>query len=169
MRTAFFMAVCLLLPSFAVAQEPPPPQSPTLGIALFFEADGALKPETATIARDQFTENQIKAAFDLLAAGSKTLGPVLPPAAKVESVLIDGDKTAYLSFNESAAADHPGGITQEILTVGAICQTVLANFNLEGVRILVKGREMKTLAGHLDIESTITRAQCDRLMKYRRD
>jgi hypothetical protein len=80
---------------------------------------------------------------------------------------VDKQKTVYLDFNEDLAAKHPGGITMEVLAVASICKTVLSNFDLEAVRLLQKGKELKTIAGHLDVESKITRQKCEALAKFK--
>lgn len=168
MKRMLFAAILLFLPFKAFAQEPPV-QSPPLNVTLFFEENGALKGEAAKVPSATFVENNVKAVFDRLAEGSQTLGAVLPKTAKLETVLIGEDKTVYLSFNEAFLSDFPGGITQEILTASAICQTVFANFDFPAVQLLVKGKELKTLAGHVDMESPITRPQCGALAKYKRE
>ncbi|MBI5178942.1 MAG: GerMN domain-containing protein [Nitrospinae bacterium] len=163
-----FATIFLMFPCMAFAQEPPV-QSPPLAVTLFFEENGDLKGETASLPSGTFVEDNVKAVFDRLAEGSQTLGAVLPKTAKLETVLIGEDKTVYLSFNEAFLADFPGGITQEILTASAICQTVFANFDFPAMQLLVKGKELKTLAGHVDVESPINRAQCGTLAKYKRE
>ncbi len=169
MKKIILLALFAFSPLAASATEPPAAQSPLLGITLFFEADGALAKETANIPRDKLVENEMKSSMDRLAAGSATLEPVLAKSVKLETVFLGADRIAYLNFNENFVADHPGGITQEIITLAGVCQTVFSNFDVDGIRLLAKGKEIKSVAGHVDIESAISRAQCDRFLQYRKE
>jgi hypothetical protein len=47
---------------------------------------------------------------------------------------------------------HPGGTTNEILTVYAIVNALTVNLPaISGVQLLVNGQEVDTLAGHIDL------------------
>lgn len=153
-----------------------PAQQPAGGpllmtVSLYFENAGLLAPETAQIPLGDLLENRVKAAVDRLIAGpaAAPLAPTMPKTATLRRVFTGVDRSLYLDFDMNMAAGHPGGITAEILTVASICKTVMANFNANSVTILVEGKEVKTLAGHLDIERPITRADCETLADYRRE
>jgi spore germination protein GerM len=169
MKKMAVIALLVFLPVGAGAADLSTLQSSSMGVTLFFEMNGVLVQEVAKVPRDKMVENEMKSVIDLLAAGSAASGPVVPNKARLETVFLGSGRTAYLNFNENFVTDHPGGITQEILTVAGVCQTVFANFDVDGIRFLVKGSELKTIAGHVDIESVISRPQCDRLSQYRRE
>lgn len=160
------------LPSPPPATAPQPSGGPLLmTVSLYFENAGLLAPETAQIPLGDLLENRVKAAVDRLIAGpaAAPLIPTMPKTATLRRVFTGVDRSLYLDFDTNMAAGHPGGITAEILTVASICKTVMANFNADSVMILVEGKEIKTLAGHLDIERPITRAGCETLADYRRE
>ena len=53
---------------------------------------------------------------------------------------------------------HPGGSMTELLTVHAIVNAVTANLPaVQRVQILVDGREVDTLAGHVDVRRPLGR------------
>jgi spore germination protein GerM len=71
---------------------------------------------------------------------------------KIREVFIDDQGTAYIDFSEALSQTHPGGPWAEMLTLRSIMQTLVANVpSIKRLQILVEGREVETLAGHLDI------------------
>jgi hypothetical protein len=77
---------------------------------------------------------------------------VVPEATRVRTVfLIDGG-TAYVDLTGEVASTHPGGSLDELLTVYAIVDAVTVNLPaITRVQILVDGKEVDTLAGHVDL------------------
>jgi hypothetical protein len=66
---------------------------------------------------------------------------------------------AFLDLSKELVSNHPGGSSAEELTVFSLSQTLVANFPaIKTVRILVEGREIQTLAGHLDLTVPYGRA-----------
>ena len=50
------------------------------------------------------------------------------------------------------ASTHPGGSLDELLTVYAIVDALTVNLpSITGVQILIDGKEVDTLAGHVDL------------------
>jgi hypothetical protein len=67
-----------------------------------------------------------------------------------------GDAFVDLSANVSTA--HPGGTTAELLTVYAIVNAVTANLPaVQRVQILVDGKSVDTIAGHIDVRRPLQR------------
>ena len=53
---------------------------------------------------------------------------------------------------------HPGGSLTELLTVYAIVNAVTANLPaIQRVQLLVDGKEVDTIAGHVDVRRPLTR------------
>jgi hypothetical protein len=71
---------------------------------------------------------------------------------KIREVFIDDQGTAYVDFSEALSQTHPGGPWAEMLTLRSIMQTLVANVpEIKRMQILIEGREVETLAGHIDI------------------
>jgi len=165
-RAAFFML--LLMSATAFAQEATPPQTRRLNVTIYYPGPNAMLTSAPTsVLLDNILEKEIKSVLELMLSQSYKYVEAIPKSTKIETVFIDGQKNVYLDFNEDISAKHPGGITLETASVGSICKTVFANFDVESIRFLQKGKELKTLAGHVDLESKMTRVQCDWLTKYR--
>jgi hypothetical protein len=77
---------------------------------------------------------------------------VVPEATRVRTVfLIDGG-TAYVDLTAEVASTHPGGSLDELLTVYAIVDALTVNLpSITSVQILIDGKEVDTLAGHVDL------------------
>jgi len=75
----------------------------------------------------------------------------LPEGTKVRSVVLDDSGCAFVDFSRELVANHPGGSTGELLTIRSIVRTLASNFpEVSSVRVLVEGREIETIAGHID-------------------
>jgi hypothetical protein len=63
-----------------------------------------------------------------------------------------GPQLAVVNLTGNFAANHPSGISTEMLTVLSICGTLHASLpRVAQVRFLVDGKERDTLAGHADL------------------
>jgi len=75
----------------------------------------------------------------------------LPEGTKVLSVILDESGCAFVDFSRELVANHPGGSTGELMTIRSIVRTLASNFpEVVSVRVLVEGREIETIAGHID-------------------
>jgi hypothetical protein len=62
------------------------------------------------------------------------------------------DGTAIADFSEALATASPSGILSEQLAVNSIARTLQANLSaVRRLKILIRGQEAETLAGHLDL------------------
>ena len=76
----------------------------------------------------------------------------LPSTAVIRAVFLATDGTAYLDFSNQTLADFKPGIASECLAVYAIVDSLAANIPaVKRVKILVEGREVDTLDGHIDL------------------
>jgi spore germination protein GerM len=94
-----------------------------------------------------------KASLQELIAGPK--GDALRTISaevNIRELFIDNQGTAYVDFGEAFSQTHPGGPWVEMLTLRSIMQTLVANVpEIKRVQILIEGREVETLAGHVDL------------------
>ena len=82
-----------------------------------------------------------------------------PAEIELRDVFITSQGVAFVDFSEELVQNHPGGSSAEELTVFGLSNTLLANFPpIKLVRILVEGREIQSLAGHLDLTVPYGRA-----------
>lgn len=103
------------------------------------------------LARSDLAGNLTGALEDLAAGPLTRLVPTLPPGTRVRHVYLDGSGTVYVDFSGELLAGPAGGLSRELLAVCSIARTLSANFSgLSRFQILVEGRAVPTLGGHLD-------------------
>jgi hypothetical protein len=82
----------------------------------------------------------------------------VPEGTKLRAIHLGGSGDAYVDLSREASSSHPGGTFDEILTVYSIVNAVTENLPaIRSVQILVDGREVDTLAGHVDLRRPLTR------------
>lgn len=105
-------------------------------------------------------ESRLKAAekdpyfqlFEELKAGpeSKGLNQTIPAGSKLLGYEIK-DKTIILNFNDLLQQNHWGGSTGELMTVYSIVNSYCSLAEIEAVQIIIEGKKIESLAGHLDL------------------
>ena len=98
-------------------------------------------------------------ALEKLVAGPRStdLVAVVPKATKVKSVVVR-DRMAVVDFSEELVKRGFGGSATEILAVAAIVNTLTEFPDVERVQILVEGKKVSTLFGHIDVYDPLSRS-----------
>lgn len=106
------------------------------------------------------TESQARRILDAqFAPVSAPLVSAIPPGTAVRAVFLTPQGTAFVDLSPEIAAQHPGGSLNELLTVYTIVQALTTNLPaVTSVQVLVDGKEVDTLAGHLDMKHPLPRA-----------
>ena len=127
----------------------------TQSVKLYFasEKGTTLTVETREITAVSGELEQARLVIQELIAGPFTnnLGSTIPPGTKLREIYLDGNGGAYVDFSREIQDNHPGGSTGEMLTIFSVVNTLIENFPpIKKVQILVEGKEISTLAGHID-------------------
>lgn len=98
------------------------------------------------------------AAMKSLLTGTTEKGQtnVIPKQAKLKSVTVKGD-TAYVDFSSELVNKFTGGSTGEEMLVGSIVNTLTEFSEVKKVQLLVDGKTIESLAGHLDLTTPQSR------------
>ncbi|HEY8394097.1 MAG TPA: GerMN domain-containing protein [Thermaerobacter sp.] len=84
--------------------------------------------------------------------------PALPEGTRVLSVEVDESKQiAYANFSRELVSNHIGGSFNEGNTVHAIVQTLTGLPGIRHVQILVEGKVVDSLAGHIAVNRPLAR------------
>jgi spore germination protein GerM len=76
----------------------------------------------------------------------------IPEGTKLRAVFVSGLGEAYVDFSSEMDTKHPGGSLNELLTVYTIVNALTTNLPaITAVQILVDGKEVDSLAGHVDL------------------
>jgi len=82
----------------------------------------------------------------------------IPDGTLVRGVFLGGKGELYVDLSPEALK-HPGGSLDETLAVYTLVNAVTANLpDLKAVQILIDGKEVDSLAGHLDLREPIGRS-----------
>jgi spore germination protein GerM len=78
------------------------------------------------------------------------LASAVPKGTSLRALFLSAD--AYVDLSPEISSGHEGGSLEEILTVYALVNALTTNLPaVQRVQILVAGREVDTLAGHVDL------------------
>jgi spore germination protein GerM len=126
---------------------------------LFYVDDagtGLIDSEQEVVYGQGTTEQATRIVEAQLTAPPAPLVSAIPPGTTLRTLFVTADGAAYVDLSAEAQKNHPGGTTNEMLTVYSIVSALTTNLPaITGVQILVEGREVDTLAGHLDLRRPI--------------
>ena len=83
---------------------------------------------------------------------------VVPKGTKLRAFYVTERGDAFVDLSGDVASAHPGGSLTELLTVYAIVNAITTNLPaIQRVQLLVEGKEVDTIAGHVDIRRPLER------------
>jgi spore germination protein GerM len=135
-----------------------PANTETMRVTVYFPTKDAmyLVPVAYTVPK---SEHPAKTAMELLLSQPQNseLTKVLPEGTKVLGVTIK-DHIAYVDFNDKLIKNNRGGSATELMTVGSIVDTLTEFSDIHKVQILVEGRKIDTISGHMDVGEPLSRS-----------
>jgi spore germination protein GerM len=94
-----------------------------------------------------------------LAPAPAPLVSAVPEGTALRALYVTDDGAAFVDLSASVAAAHPGGSLNELLTIYTLVQALTTNIPaITSVQLLVDGKEVDTLAGHVDVKRPLPRA-----------
>jgi len=94
----------------------------------------------------------------LLPAPAGLVSPI-PAATTVRAVYLTTKGEAFVDLSREVVSGHTGGSLDETLTVFAIVNALTVNLpDVTAVQILVDGKEVDTLVGHVDLRHPLGRS-----------
>lgn len=107
--------------------------------------------------RNGAKEEAKETIIELIKGPKGKLIPTLPPRTEVLTLEISDAGVAKVNFNPALSRDHPGGSSAEMMTVYSIVNSLSLNFpQIKRVQILIDGKPIATLVGHLSLEQPVT-------------
>jgi spore germination protein GerM len=150
-------------PRAAAAPSPvaPPPPGRKIKARLFYVADDGTR--LTSVEREiAYGEGTVEQAREILAAQIapvvEPLVSAVPTGTALRAVFLTQSGEAYVDFNREFMTAHPGGTQNELLTVYTIVNALTVNLPaVTAVQVLVDGREVDTLAGHIDLRQPLAK------------
>ena len=146
----------------------PPPATPTaaspgrkIKARLFYVNDEGVR--LTGVERDvAYAESASDQAREIVAAQIapvvEPLVSAVPAGTTLRAVFLTDAGEAYVDLSREVASAHPGGTLNELLTVYTIVDALTVNLPaVTGVQVLVDGKQVDTLAGHVDIRQPLTK------------
>ena len=140
---------------------PPPPGVPRITATLFYGSEDGN--ELVAVRREvQLAEGTVPQAREILDAqfqgAPAPYASVIPEGTALRAFYVSERGDAFVDISQEVSTRHPGGSATELLTVYAIVNAVTANLpTVQRVQILIDGREVDTLAGHVDLRRPLER------------
>jgi spore germination protein GerM len=90
----------------------------------------------------------------LIKGPESNLLPTVPKKTSIRALYVDKNHTAVIDFHSNIQENHLGGAYTELLTIYSIVNSLTLNVaEIDSVKFLINGKEVDTLAGHVDIKS----------------
>ena len=102
--------------------------------------------------------DQARAIVEAQLAPAPPLVSAIPPDTKLREVFVTERGDAFVDLSGEVSAKHSGGSLDEIFTVYTIVNALTVNLPaITRVQILVDGKEVDTLAGHVDLRHPLAK------------
>jgi len=70
----------------------------------------------------------------------------------LRAIYIIPDGVCYVDLSQAVGKNHPGGCNSELLTIYSMVNSLILNVpEIKRVKLLIDGKEVQTLAGHIDL------------------
>src|SRR4051794_33475043 len=150
-------------PHAAAAPSPvaPAPPGRKIKVRLFYVADDGMR--LTSVERDiAYGEGATEQAREIVAAQIapvvEPLVSAVPAGTALRAVFLTDNGEAYVDLSRDIVSAHPGGTLNELLTVYTIVNALTVNLPaVTGVQVLVDGKQVDTLAGHVDIRQPLAK------------
>lgn len=127
----------------------------------YVSADGtSLTPTTHEVPFAASPSDQARSILSAqLAAAPEGALSAIPAGVTLRGVYLTTRGDAYVDLSHEIITGHPGGSLNETLTVYTIVNALTQNVReITAVQILVDGKQVETLAGHIDLRQPLAAA-----------
>ena len=147
------------LPSAEEQASDPAARRIRVTLYMLSQSGTSLAVEEREIALTDNLQEQAKQVLRELLAGSRQgRASAVPSGVQLRELFITPQGVAFVDLSQELVSNHMGGSRAEELTIYSISNTLIANFPaVKRVQFLVEGREVPTLAGHLDLTQSYGR------------
>lgn len=128
---------------------------------LFYVADDGmtLKGVQKDVPFGETVPEQARAILEAQLAPAPPLVSAIPAGTKLRDVFVTERGDGFVDLSGEVSSHHTGGSLDELLTIYSIVNAVTVNLPaVTHVQILVDGKEVETLAGHVDLRHPLTKS-----------
>ena len=129
-------------------------------ILFYVSEDGlSLAPVQREVPFESNVTEQARAIIEAQLSAPPPLVSAIPSDTKLREIFVTERGDAFVDLSGDVTAKHAGGSLDEILTVYAIVNALTVNLPaISRVQILVDGKEVDTLAGHVDLRHPLAKS-----------
>jgi spore germination protein GerM len=131
------------------------PQDRMIKARLFYVSEDGRK--LASLERDvRYAERPVDQARELIEAQLEPpddpVVSAIPKGTRLRALFLTKEGEAFVDLSGEISSAHGGGALDELLTIYTIVHALTANMPaITAVQVLVDGKEVDTLAGHVDL------------------
>jgi spore germination protein GerM len=148
-------------PQAGAGAQPPGPER-RINVTLFFiSEDGlALVGAQREVPLGEAVSDQARRIVEAqLGAPPAPLASAIPQGTTLRSVFIGANGEAFVDLSGDVTAKHTGGALDELFSVYAVVNALTVNLPaVTRVQILIDGKEVDTLAGHVDLRHPLQKS-----------
>jgi hypothetical protein len=86
------------------------------------------------------------------------LASAVPPGTSLRAIFLSDKGDLFVDLSAQLSTAHPGGALEELFTVYSIVNAVTVTLPaITRVQILIDGKEVDTLAGHVDLRNPLSK------------
>ena len=92
-----------------------------------------------------------------IAPAEAPLASAVPPSTSLRAIFLTDKGDLFVDLSAELSTAHPGGALEELFTVYSIVNAVTVTLPaITRVQILIDGKEVDTLAGHVDLRNPLS-------------
>jgi spore germination protein GerM len=122
-----------------------------------FEGKYLVEERREILKKGEMSEEAKEIINELIKGPKGKLIPTLPSRTKLLGLQLGEQGVVRVDFDKALTSDHPGGSSAEIMTLYSIINSLNLNFpRIKEVQILIEGKAVESLAGHLSLRKPVS-------------
>jgi hypothetical protein len=147
------------VPAAATTGTAAPSRKITATLFYVTEDGMALAPVQREVPFGETVAEQARAIVEAQLASADRQVSAIPAGVALRDVFVTERGDAFVNLSADITAKHPGGSLLEVLTVYTLVNALTVNLPaITRVQILVEGKEVDTLAGHVDLRHPLAKS-----------
>ena len=144
----------------ATAAAPSAPVRKITATLFYVSEDGmALAPVQREVPFGESVAEQARAIVEAQLAAADGQVSAIPAGVALRDVFVTERGDAFVNLSADISSKHPGGSLLEVFTVYTLVNALTVNLPaIARVQILVEGKEVDTLAGHVDLRHPLVKS-----------
>lgn len=146
-----------VVPGQSELAQPSRPDEP-LTIALYYPWEGMLASGSVAVKRQPDGQSQARVILAAMLGDQRIAQTALLKDVRLRELYLDASGTAYVDLASVQQKEIRVSARDELMALYAVVNTLLQNIEeIKRVRVLLDGREVQTLAGHIDLSRAFSK------------